>query len=374
LLEQTEPVEVTSGEAERHVREILLNSARCHLIADVPVGLFLSSGVDSVSVARLAKDAGARDVQTITALFSDFAGGANDETAQATAIAHALSFKHQNLKIQLDRSALLAELDDLIDAMDQPSVDGINTYFISQAAKRNGMKVALSGLGGDEIFGGYPLFKQIPSYLDRFSRLSYFPGATRLLDGLFTSKMARRFFKPRHQGLFRSGTNEASAYLLLRSVYHPWELPEVLDPDLALQGLEDLNISDRLTRIVGQIGTAHGKVMALEMSMYMRNQLLVTSDWAGMAHSLEIRVPLVDVEVFKGLASLVLSSHPPSKATLGASAQLNTLLPIRGGAKVGFDVPISQFMLLSSGMMPVGKANEYRAWAQFIRERVEKVA
>lgn len=374
LLEQTEPVELAPSEAERQVREILLDSTRCHLISDVPVGMFLSSGVDSASIARLATDVGARDLRSITALFSDFAGGAYDETANAASIARALGFKHQNLKIQLEKSDLPTALDELLVAMDQPSVDGVNTYFISQAAKRNGMKVALSGLGGDELFGGYPLFRQIPIYLDRFARLNCLSGATRLLDALFSSKTARRFLKPRHQGLFRSGSDEASAYLLLRSVFHPWELPELLDPDLALQGLEDLNISERLTRITGQISTTHGRITALEMSMYMRNQLLMTSDWAGMAHSLEIRVPLVDVEVFKGIAPLLLSSDPPSKSTFGASAQITTLPTVAVATKVGFNVPVSQFMSLSTGNRHVDKANEYRTWAKFIKNRVETVA
>lgn len=371
VLEHAEPVQLNPGETANLVRDLLLDSVRCHLTSDVPVGMFLSSGIDSVSLARLATDVGVDDLCSITALFSDFAGGSNDETANATAIAHALGFYHQNLKIQLDKSDLPSALDGLIYAMDQPTVDGVNTYFISQAAKRNGLKVALSGLGGDELFGGYPLFRQIPVYLNRFARLNSFPGATRVLDGLFSTKTARRFLKPRHQGLFRSGSDEASAYLLLRSVHHPWEIPDLLDPEFAMQGLEDLNISDKLTRITGQIATTHGKITALEISMYMRNQLLMTSDWAGMAHSLEIRVPFADVEVFKRIAPLLVSLDPPSKVTLGTSAQINNL-PTKGGAsKVGFNVPVSQFMSLSNGHRPISKANEYRAWAKFIKQRIE---
>ena len=137
----------------KHVRSLLENAVASHLIADVPVGVFLSSGLDSTAIAALASRARA-GIHTFTVAFAD-AEFSEAEIARRTA--SRLGTAHSELTLSHDE--MIARLDEAIAAFDQPSMDGINTYFVSWAARQAGLKVALSGLGSDEIFGGYSSFR-----------------------------------------------------------------------------------------------------------------------------------------------------------------------------------------------------------------------
>ena len=151
--------------------EALFDSVRQHLVADVPVGIFLSSGIDSNVIAALAADSGAK-LKTITLAFDEFVGSPNDEAPLRGSSATRLRSEH--ITVRIDRSQFEELLDDFFKSMDQPSIDGLNTYLISRAAATQGLKVVLSGLGGDELFGGYPSFSQIPicfGFLDATSHI-----------------------------------------------------------------------------------------------------------------------------------------------------------------------------------------------------------
>src|SRR5438093_1001336 len=130
------------------------------LIADVPVGVFLSSGLDSTTLAALAKEEGG-NLQTVTLGFEEFKGTLNDETPLAEQVARSCGTNHQTIWVK--RRDFDGSLEHLFWSMDQPTIDGVNSYWVSHAAQQSGLKVALSGLGGDELFGGYPSFSQIPS-------------------------------------------------------------------------------------------------------------------------------------------------------------------------------------------------------------------
>src|SRR6202048_3533611 len=142
--------------AAKQLRPLLEDAARAHLIADVPVGLFLSSGLDSGAIAALA----ARVRPNILSFTLSFPGTQYDEAPLARLVADRCGTQHR--EIPLDGSAVLARLDEALAALDQPTMDGINTYFVSWAAREVGLKVALSGLGGDELFAGYSTFADVP--------------------------------------------------------------------------------------------------------------------------------------------------------------------------------------------------------------------
>src|SRR5215831_16254094 len=151
---------LTKEEIHERLRTVLLDTVRHHLVADVPVGVFLSAGMDSGTLTGLAKEVTNTDLSTITLGFKEFQGTINDEVPLAEQVAKHYETHHQTAWVtkqdfQKQRNAVL-------DAMDQPSIDGVNTYFVSKTAAESGLKVALSGLGGDELFGGYPSFQQIP--------------------------------------------------------------------------------------------------------------------------------------------------------------------------------------------------------------------
>ena len=147
--------------APQAVRDALLDSVRHHLVADVPVGAFLSAGIDSGALVGLMRDAGQQDIQTVTFSFEEFRGRAEDEAPLADQVAR--RYRHPASSIASSREREFRDdLPKILAAMDQPSIDGVNTWFVSKAAHELGLKVAVSGLGGDELFGGYPSFHQIP--------------------------------------------------------------------------------------------------------------------------------------------------------------------------------------------------------------------
>jgi asparagine synthase (glutamine-hydrolysing) len=146
-------------ERQERLRAALIDTVRHHLIADVPVGVFLSSGLDSTTLMALTAERGG-GLRTVTLGFGEYQGTANDETPLAELVAKHYGASHQTRWVT--RQDFQGEFQKLLEAMDQPTIDGVNSYFVSRAAASTGLKVALSGLGGDELLGGYPSFRQIP--------------------------------------------------------------------------------------------------------------------------------------------------------------------------------------------------------------------
>ena len=149
-----------ANEVERRFREVTRDSVEQHMLADVPVGVFLSSGLDSSAIGALAAEFSSTPLRTITLGFEEFRGAANDETTLAEAMAREFGFAHATRWVR--RQEFVDEREKILAAMDQPTIDGVNTYFVSKAAKEVGLKVVLSGLGGDELLGGYSSFRDIP--------------------------------------------------------------------------------------------------------------------------------------------------------------------------------------------------------------------
>ncbi|HEY0386199.1 MAG TPA: asparagine synthase (glutamine-hydrolyzing), partial [Pyrinomonadaceae bacterium] len=149
----------TIGESRRRVRELLEESIALHLVSDVPVGAFLSGGIDSSAIVALVREAG-QQPRTFSVVFDE---RAYDENVYARQIAS--RFQTEHTEVHLTDEALLKQLPSALAAMDQPTGDGINSYVVSRAVRSTGIKVALSGLGGDEFFAGYPSFKRLPNMM-----------------------------------------------------------------------------------------------------------------------------------------------------------------------------------------------------------------
>jgi len=327
------------------IRAAVLDSVRHHLIADVPVGAFLSAGIDSGAVVGLMRDAGQNDIQTVTLAFEEFRGRADDEAPLAEKVARTYGTRHRMRLVT--KSEFQADLPRILEAMDQPSIDGINTWFVSKAAKELGLKVAVSGLGGDELFGGYPSFHDIPKWTD----LMTFPSRVPFLGvvvrkAICATALGRPLKSPKAAGMIEYGGAHAGAYLLRRGLFMPWELDQVLDRETVREGLRRL---DPLALIRGEITppprSSFAKVATLESSVYMRNQLLRDTDWASMAHSLEVRVPLVDATLLKATAPLLLARpDSPPKASLAQSPRIPLPAAVTARAKTGFTTPIVNWL------------------------------
>jgi len=246
-----------------------------------------------------------------------------------------------------------ADLDAIFDAMDQPRIDGINTWFVSKAARELGLKAAISGLGGDELFGSYPSFRDVP----RIVRASRVPGIGRIARALSTNPKTRNIAQGRTYGM---------AYMLKRGLFLPDELPSILGKDAAEHGLRRL---DPLCRVESQLDpdplTPFGRVAALEESLYMRNQLLRDTDWASMAHSLEVRTPLVDASLLRQIAPLLLVEGSKCKQFFAESPRPPLPEWIRVRRKSGFAVPLAAWMKLQAD----GTSTRMRSWSKLVFER-----
>ncbi len=322
-------------------RDALADSMRHHLVADVPVGVFLSSGLDSSTILGLAAEQAAEPLRTVTLAFDEYKGTAMDEAPLAEETAKAYGAQHQTRSVR--RANFAAAHDALVRAMDQPSIDGVNTYFVSKVTAETGLKVALSGLGGDELFGGYPSFGQIPRLVGALGPLRPWRGLGRGFR-IVAAPVLRHFTSPKYAGLFEYGTSYGDAYLLRRGLFMPWELPEVLDGEMARDGWRALDTLARLDAGVNRPRSGRAKVSALEIGWYMKNQLLRDADWAGMAHSLEIRVPLVDIALFRALAPMLCAAHPPAKRDMALTPRRPLPRAVLDRPKTGFAVPVREWL------------------------------
>jgi len=323
------------------IAEALEDSVRAHLVADVPVAVFLSAGIDSSVIAALAKRAAGDQLTTLTMRFAELAGTPSDEGPEAAAIARALGTRH--VERTLTQDDLRGLWPKVLAAMDQPTVDGVNTYVVSRVAHEAGFKVVLSGLGGDELFGGYESFHDVPVWARRAQALARIPGLPAAWNVL-TRRFGRS--RPKLSGLLRHGNSIPGAYFMRRGIFLPEELPDILGEDLAVAGLLE---SDPLVAAQTAIGSGPAEsdpwiaVHLLESSLYMRNQLLRDSDWASMAHSLELRVPFVDMTLRDHIAGL--GFEPARRAGKGAIARACAPeLPaaVASRAKTGFTIPLAR--------------------------------
>ena len=165
---------ISAAELPERVRAGVLDSVRAHLLADVEVGVFLSAGVDSGAMLGLMRDAGQREIRAITLAFDEFKDTSEDEAPEAARVSAIYGAHH--IVRRLKAQEFFEDLPAILEAMDQPSIDGVNTWFIAKAAKEAGLKVALSGLGGDELLGGYASFGDLPRWRRRFGPFAAVPG------------------------------------------------------------------------------------------------------------------------------------------------------------------------------------------------------
>lgn len=351
-------------EIQERLRQALLDSVSHHQVADVPVGVFLSSGLDSTTLLALASETARERVHTITLAFHEYAGTGNDESPLAEQMAQIYGTVHRTQFVSaVDYQAEAARF---LNAMDQPTIDGVNTYFVSKIAAESGLKVALSGLGGDELFGGYPSFHQIPKTVNVLGPTQHFPFVGRAFRKLSAGWIGK-FTSPKYAGLLEYGNTYGGAYLLRRGLFMPWELQELLDPELVREGWLKLQPLLRLEESVKGIQSDHLKVSALELTWYMRSQLLRDTDWASMAHSLEVRVPLVDLSLLREIMPLFYTEFPPTKLDMAQTPAKTLPYEVLTRRKTGFSVPVHEWLLQTNeGNGYLGRG--LRGWAKKVYE------
>ncbi len=266
-----------------------------HLIADVPLGLFLSSGVDSTALATVATEIRSRDaVRTISIGLDQ---PALDESDGAARAAREIGTDHRT--VRLTGGEMAHDIGEVFRAMDQPTVDGFNTYFASRAARRAGLTVALSGVGGDELFGGYAAFRDVPramklaGWAQRFLRTSPRGRAPHRIRPLVGGRRGLKLAT----ALTRTPSAE-SLYLLRRELFLAAErralqpLPVGSDEEAGVPDAELVALGDLALTVANE--DAANTVSAFELTHYLRDMLLRDADVFSMAVGLELRVPLLD--------------------------------------------------------------------------------
>ena len=258
------PAATPPGDAQSRIRAALIDSVRHHLVADVPIGIFLSSGVDSAALLGLMRDVGHDDIDAITLRYEEFRDRHDDEAPLASVVAREYGARHTIRTVTHEE--FRADLPKIFTAMDQPTIDGINTWFVAKAAREQGLKAAMSGLGGDELVGGYPSFADIPRWVRwmRWSACVPFAGeAFRRAVSAVNDLVP--LAHPKIAGFLKYARSYAGAYLLRRGVFMPWELPDLMDPKFIREGLRRLAPVKHIASILKpEPRTAWGKVAALE--------------------------------------------------------------------------------------------------------------
>ena len=327
------------------MRACLQESMRSHLVSDVPVGLFLSAGLDSATLAGLAKDMGHGNIKTITLSFREFEGSQEDESLLAEEIARHYQTSHTTRVVTFEEFKQDWPL--ILENMDQPSIDGINTWFVSKAAHEAGLKVALSGVGGDELLRGYSSFQKIPYYVRSLGLFSRIP----FLNISFQKCMEMLMLlglqvHPKTKAIFNKTGSYKGAYLLQRGLFLSSELKKLLDIEFVKMGLERLQLFKHIqSRLNPMPKNNFSKVSVLESSLYMRNQLLRDTDWSSMAHSVEVRTPLVDSSLVKQLAPLLSrNTQSVKKDFLEKVPLLELPQKIKNRKKSGFVIPLERWI------------------------------
>ena len=295
------------------VRERLVDAVRSHLVADVPVGVFLSSGMDSTAIAALASQE-RKGIHTFTVVFPE---QEYCEAAMARRTALRLGTNHREML--LSGEEMEARLMEAVGALDQPTMDGVNTFFVSWAARRTGLKVALSGLGGDELFGGYSTFQTVPR-AERLARVAgRLPSAARRAAAAMAGSWGRNGTgdaRRKMQALWREPEALPHAYFVARALFAPEQAARLAGRSaLRVAGTawgEWMQETAREARELDEMTS----VSCLEMRGYMVNTLLRDTDAVSMSQSLEVRVPLLDTPLVEFVAGL------PEAAKCGAKKKL----------------------------------------------------
>jgi asparagine synthase (glutamine-hydrolysing) len=323
------------------IRTALEQTVQAHLVADVPIAIFLSAGLDSALLAALAKRLHSATPTTITLTFDSLLDTPNDEGPLAAKIARKIGTNH--IERHIKRGDFVDLWPQALEAMDQPSVDGFNTFVISQVAHDLGFKVVLSGLGGDELFGSYPSFTDIPKWT-RFSKLLHHTPFALTLWESFCLPFRQR---PKLRGMARYGHTVEGSFYLRRGLYLPNELSTIIGPELAKAGLAAYDpIEDVAAKTMnGQGSDIWQKIHMMESTQYMGNQLLRDADWASMAHSLELRVPLVDAFLHEQIAALNFEpARHSSKAAVVKAVVPELPVEIWDRPKSGFFIPVMDWL------------------------------
>jgi asparagine synthase (glutamine-hydrolysing) len=332
----------TYEDTKQLVKQHLERAVQSRLVADVPFGAFLSGGIDSSAIVALAANAGTAPLRTFTVAFEE---DSHNEAPHARRVAERYGTAHTEIALSVD--GLLQKLPDALQAMDHPTGDGINTFVVSQAAKMAGIDMVLSGLGGDELFAGYPIFTQINELQSKKWLLSY-PKFARAVAGAAYHKVKPGVASAKIAKVIREDYFDTEyAYQYSRELYSVNEVMSMLEHYKG--GANE--VFRTVQEVVGYGNEGYAlpllsRVSYAEFSTYLHSVLLRDTDQMSMANALEVRVPFLDhklVELVLGIPDKYKYPHTPKKLLVDA---MGDMLPseVVNRPKMGFTLPWEQWM------------------------------
>lgn len=353
---------------QRRLSEVIEETVKLHLSADVPLGVFLSGGIDSSAVANLAQRCSTQPVHTFTLAFEE---EDHNEGAFARRIAGAIGTQHREMVLTERR--FMAGLGDALDSLDQPTFDGLNSYFMSQAVREAGFKVALVGSGGDELFGGYTSFRDLPA-LHRWSRRArYMPVAFRVA----LARLIAAFKQPGGRGIapqtrwaklpdmVRYGDDLLALYQMAYALFLPAFQRQLLGDTLhesLVHGLPE-SIHARLQQEIASRSSLSA-VSVMEQRLFLGERLLRDTDAVSMAASIEVRLPLVDQALVEAVNRLSVADryHPLRKKSMLRRIGLTGLNPMLfERPKSGFVLPYDRWLRSGLGKLIEGTLRDAEA-------------
>jgi asparagine synthase (glutamine-hydrolysing) len=323
------------------VADALGDTVRAHLVADVPVGVFLSSGIDSGAIVSCATSVGAANLQTFTVGFDD----ESSESGRAKQVAELFGTRHHDLHVS--SADVARDLPAVLARLDQPTIDAVNSYYVSRAVAATGIKAVLSGAGGDEAFGGYPSFTRLP----RAMTAKRWAGPLWPAIGPLAGVVMPERLHTRWRHFASTNGSFAEAYRVQRGFFLPEEVRAIAGPALRDSTWQDAAGELREAEHM-LLDPAHGHespaatVARLESRMYLGSQLLRDLDVMSMAHALEVRVPFVDHELISRVWPS-LGLHPRlmrGKRLLHEGLALPLPAAIVTQPKQGFTLPFARWM------------------------------
>jgi len=329
-----------AGLAKEYINHSLKASVNRQLIADAPIGVFLSGGIDSSLISLLANQQKEQQLKTISIYFNE--KNYDERIYQNIVIDHISGEKFAHLIQQKDFTEFFPRI---INDMDMPTTDGINTWFISKYAHQDGLKAVLSGVGADELFGGYP----------SFTRIKYLQYLRKMPSVLFN--MANYFNEDKYRKVsFLSHSHPLADYLLLRGFFVPEEIAKILDTEK--KQVDEILFDVSSVPELGPYNELHAAWF--ETNLYMQNQLLRDTDVMSMSHGLEVRVPFLD-EDFQQLAENIspeirFNNRQPKKILIDS---FTDILPEStwNRPKMGFTFPLQEWM---TGHTEIGNVSLYK--------------
>ena len=340
-----------------YLKDIIYETVNYHQVSDVPRTIMLSAGIDSNLILASISDKNKKNCSALTLDFNY--KGTDNEIFFAKESANLNKIKHQIINLSEDEFSML--ISHFFENMDSPTNDGFNNYIISYLAKKNDTKIIISGIGGDELLAGYPSFNIIP----KINMCMKLIPESKILKSLINNKLflflKKRKMKTKYSGILDYGRNISSAFLLVRSLFLPNEINELIDHKSFKNGYEELDIENALNKDIDEIKDTRLSIMYLEIKYYLCSKLLRDSDWASMANSIELRTPFVDWSFFNKLIPLIKNDKSTNKEM--AVNSMNDKLPknIINRKKTGFVIPHNLYLQRLS--FDKKYANPIRDWS-----------